>query len=350
MKIDMHNYESYLLDYQDGKLSQDEIERLRDFVLSQGMDWDALSEELPQLEAPEMHFDGKEALLQSEIAPLGPVNKNNYESYFVAYHEGLLGEEEQRQVLCFIRINDSLSDDFKLFGLSWLKPDTNEVFQGKESLKKESRVIPLFRKVAAVAAAMVLLFVAFWRRNESLPVQEMVAELKPIEAVQIVSMEPEMDIPTVKMPAVPQQIVTTHTHQSVAVSERSEMSLLAVLEPVAAQEATLSKDYLIAHNLVPDMQLYPMNMDYAFAESLMENDFEEEATGFGSLIGRGISQISNGRYGSVGELFGRGMRRATRQVIKTSAKVVMTAYYKTDYHIEEAKGRWQEKLDRENRK
>ena len=136
MKIDMHNYESYLLDYQDGKLSQDEIEQLRDFVLSQGMDWDALSEELPQLEVPEMHFDGKEALLQSEIAPLGPVNKNNYESYFVAYHEGLLGEEEQRQVLCFIRINDSLSDDFKLFGLSWLKPDTNEVFQGKESLKK----------------------------------------------------------------------------------------------------------------------------------------------------------------------------------------------------------------------
>lgn len=341
----MSNYESYLLDYQYGKLSCNEIKQLRDFVLCQGLDWETLTETLPQLEAPEVRFKDKESLLQAEIIPVGAVNENNYERYFTAYHEGDLDEEEQRQVLGFVRINPSLSDDFKLFGWTRLQPNADEVFQGKALLKKESRIVPLFGKMAAVAAAIALLLVIFWKRDDTLPQQEMVAELKPIAASQIEAKTSATAIPVNRTYSIDKQISNEKVRSETLVSERLEAPLLATLQPVTAQELTFSDDYLIAHNLAPDLHFYYWDVEYAFAEPLTESDFEEEEEA-GSLIDRGISQISNGRYGSLGELLGKGMHRATRQVIKTSAKVVFTAYCKTDYRIEEAKEKWQEKWNR----
>lgn len=62
MNITTDNYEAYLLDYLDGKLSPNEAEQLHAFVTAQGLDWGELTEALPQLEAPEMEFEGKERL------------------------------------------------------------------------------------------------------------------------------------------------------------------------------------------------------------------------------------------------------------------------------------------------
>lgn len=68
MNINIDNYEAYLLDYLDGKLSPNEAKQLQAFVTAQGLDWGELTEALPQLEAPEMEFVGKERLKKKGVA------------------------------------------------------------------------------------------------------------------------------------------------------------------------------------------------------------------------------------------------------------------------------------------
>lgn len=71
MNITADNYEAYLLDYLDGKLGSNEAEQLHAFVTAQGLDWGELTEALPQLEAPEMEFEGKERLKKKgTVVPL----------------------------------------------------------------------------------------------------------------------------------------------------------------------------------------------------------------------------------------------------------------------------------------
>jgi hypothetical protein len=60
--ITIDNYEAYLLDYMEGNLSPDEAEQLKAFVMTQGLDWNELTEELPHLEAPQIEFENKERL------------------------------------------------------------------------------------------------------------------------------------------------------------------------------------------------------------------------------------------------------------------------------------------------
>ena len=65
--INIDNYEAYLLDYMEGNLSPDEAEQLKAFVAAQGLDWDELTEELPNLEALQMVYEDKERLKKKDV-------------------------------------------------------------------------------------------------------------------------------------------------------------------------------------------------------------------------------------------------------------------------------------------
>lgn len=62
MNINIDNYEAYLIDYLDGNLTAEETAQLKAFVEAQGLDWAGLTEEMPQLAAPSVVFENKEAL------------------------------------------------------------------------------------------------------------------------------------------------------------------------------------------------------------------------------------------------------------------------------------------------
>lgn len=71
MNITTDNYEAYLLDYVEGNLSPEGAEELRQFVATQGLDWDELTEELPHLEAPALAYENKEGLKKkATVVPL----------------------------------------------------------------------------------------------------------------------------------------------------------------------------------------------------------------------------------------------------------------------------------------
>ena len=195
------------------------------------------------------------------------------------------------------------------------------VYEHKDALKKKAVVIPLYVKVVAAAAAVALLFGIFWFRSAT-PEQELMAELKPIEAEQVVS-NPTMVLaesqahfatptvkpntkPTMKPTAKPSTVPSPNTYK------RAEMPLLAELKPVAAP-------MLIQTESQPDLWL---DEDFYYASNDRLEPLEEgDESNDRSLVGRGIYKMTNGECDSFASLFGSGLRSVKTELASVETTV-----------------------------
>ena len=284
--ITTDNYEAYLLDYMDGNLSPDEAEQLKAFVAAQGMDWDELTEELPHLEAPQIAFEGKESLKQRAL---------------------------------------SLS-------------------KGRPSEKKRT-IIPLYVKIASVAAAAgLLLTVTLWP-EKSMQKTETIAELKPILPGRLITASETTTLPprTFRF-AQPQVVKKERPTFSETVSERVETPLVAQLEPQKAP--TLPTSSTVAE---PDFDLLAYRMNTGLALALInEYDFnsfskDEEFDREPSLISKGLLWLTNGRHDSFASIIASGLTTAKKELDLAATDFALTAYNRADESIEEAKEYWEEK-------
>lgn len=268
MNINIDNYEAYLLDYLDGKLSPNDAEQLQAFVTAHGLDWGELTEALPRLETPEMEF------------------------------------------------------------------------VGKERLKKKGVAVPLYVKIASVAAgAGLLLAIGLWPEKQ-LPKVEPVAELKPIEASLTVA---EMPVRIVSRPivqSVERQCVKKEIEKTL---ERTAVEVVAPLPSMKPMEvfAFTKEDYSIQPDL--DMLRCRLEAQQAFAYLLEGNAYEEEMPT--SWVGRNIYRMTEGRHASIGGLINAGLHIAKKEIKKASADVALATYYRAGEHMEEAKEHWQEKRE-----
>jgi hypothetical protein len=64
------------------------------------------------------------------------INRDNYEAYFLDYHEGQLSPEMVEEVLMFVEQNPDLKNVFNEFESVSLSADQNIIFEKKSSLKK----------------------------------------------------------------------------------------------------------------------------------------------------------------------------------------------------------------------
>ena len=224
---------------------------------------------------------------------------------------------------------------------------SSDTYPDKESLKKRAATIPLFVKISSLAAAIALLFAVFWKQDETLPKMETIAELKPIAASISEAETTPVIIPPKKIHQVgKQQVINqsirpkkTETEEK---PERIEVPNLAELQPLPAAELEAGS-YLTYREIQPNLPLplYFLNEYYAFENPYEEDGYEHKP----SLLDKGIIWLSGGRYDSFGNLVNSALTDAKKEVVKTTTKIAMTAYYKADYEIEEAKERWQEKWD-----
>lgn len=268
--ININNYEAYLLDYTDGNLGPDEAEQLKDFVVTQGMDWDELTEALPHLEAPQI------------------------------------------------------------------------AYEGKDGLKKKPAVVPLYVKIAsAAAAAGLLLTVSLWP-GKSLPKLESIAELKPIEAHCITHESDLLTLPHRPMQFV-KPVVAVKEELAPAVFERSELPVLAELEPIQTTKAKIANPVAIAEESDFEWLTYKMNNNLAFAQ-FTDDDFEDYDEESLSFISQGLLWLTNGRHSSFGSLISAGVNKAKQDFTDVAIDAALTAYYNAEERIEEAKERWEEKL------
>jgi hypothetical protein len=287
--ITTDNYEAYLLDYMDGNLSPDEAEQLKAFVAAQGMDWDELTEELPHLEAPQIAFEAKEKLMQRSL---------------------------------------SLS-------------------KGRSSEKKRT-IIPLYVKIASVAAAAgLLLTVTLWP-EKSMQKTETIAELKPILPGRLITASETTTLPLRTFRFVQPQVVKKERPTfSETVSERVETSLVAQLEPQKAPTLPTSStvaepDFnLLAYRMNTDLALALIN-EYGFKDFSENEEFDREP----SLIGKGLLWLTKGRHDSFASIIASGLTTAKKELDLAATDFALTAYNRADESFEEAKEYWEERIEK----
>ena len=73
------------------------------------------------------------------------INKDNYEAYFLDYHEGNLKPSEAEELFVFLELHPELNSEFEEFEGISVVPDDAINFPGKESLKKTG--IPLTAQI-----------------------------------------------------------------------------------------------------------------------------------------------------------------------------------------------------------
>lgn len=163
-KIDLHNYEAFLLDFIEGNLSETEVSELKFFaLLHPELNIDLESKYLPTLNKEESVFDFKTNLKKSEDELLLS-NKS------LMYVEGLMNTQEIFEFEKEISNDVILKKEVLLFTKTRLPVDASITFPYKEDLKKETTIISLFnRRLLAIAASVLLiigLFVLFINKNE----------------------------------------------------------------------------------------------------------------------------------------------------------------------------------------
>lgn len=414
MKISIDNYEAYLIDYMDGRLNNAEIQQLKAFCVQNHIDFEELTEDLPVLESTDDTFDEKEYLFKNKIIPFGSINEDNYEERFIAYQELLLDGEEEREVEEFADNNPFLLKDLRTYGNCRLEPDTTIVFKDKDNLKKKAVILPLYAKIAAVAAVIAVLFGLFWlpkNEDDNANQQPVLVELtpKPSENVlnpsekdNVISQNEESkdvarhvsddkqqesnkgvarnistreqqiqsaedvarNVSTEKQIALHNEDVARNVSTEFLTENETkeiqeirpeqigiEPELLASLTPKNATEIEVSKTFAIEYNLLPERVFFlPMN-DFYLAQNQEwddNNDYEYYDHHRPSLIGKGISWLSKGRYGSIGEIVSDGLRIAKREVIELSEQALVAVYIKADESFDEAKNRWEERFERKS--
>ena len=272
------------------------------------------------------------------------ITTDNYEAYLLDYMEGNLSPDEAEQLKAFVAAQgmdwDELTEELPHLEVPQI------AYEGKESLKKKSAIVPLYVKIAsAAAAAGLLLTVTLWPER-SMPKTEPVAELKPVLPTRLITSEERQTLPPRTVNFVTAQ---TKTAQNNKVKKqpntvRTETALLADLQPIKAGETPIALTAMHAND--PDFALiaYSMNTNLAFAqynESDFTDDVEDERDL--SLIGRGIYRLTDGRHDSFASLISTGLSTAKKEVSLAATDLALTAYYRADERFEEAKEQWQEK-------
>ena len=275
------------------------------------------------------------------------ITTDNYEAYLLDYTEGNLSPDEAEQLKAFVEAQ----------GMDW-----NELTEGlphleapqiefdKESLKKKGAIIPLYVKIASVAAAAgLLLTVSLWP-EKSMQKTDTIAELKPIKAQLNLNEEPMRIIPrrivqfVNTQPIESQSIEKTKTQNSHI--ERTETLALAELSPLKPKEtvniATTEPDAELEMKM--EMLRYRLESDMAFA-TIENASFDDEMLPT-SFIGRTIYRWSEGRYASINDLVNAGLHRTKQEISTVTTEMAMDVQQRAEEHLADAREYWQEKMEK----
>ena len=266
------------------------------------------------------------------------INIDNYEAYLLDYMEGNLDPDDTRQLKAFV-VAQGLDWDELTEDLPHLEALQIE-FEDKERLKKRRAVVPLYVKMAsAAAAAGLLLTVSLWP-EKSLPQLEPIAELNPIKTHSIML---ENDL--LKLPKKPTHFVKpiVVVKEEPVIFEKTELPLLAELEPIQTKETQIANPTAIAEESDFEWLTYRMNNNLAsnqFSHAFQTFDEDEESL---SLISRGLLWLTEGRHSSFASLISSSLTTAKKEISLAATDMALATYDNISDQFEEAKERWEEK-------
>ncbi len=151
-KINIENYEAFLLDHMEGNISTEDLVALQIFAAQHPhLNIDLNDMELVELNSYNALFEGKNDL------------KKVSDEQFVAYIENELNAEEKKNIEALCNLNSTLATELKLYKKTLLSADETIIFENKSSLKKqETKVLWLFSREVLAAAASLILIAGLW--------------------------------------------------------------------------------------------------------------------------------------------------------------------------------------------
>ncbi len=164
-KINIHNYEAYLLDFSEGNLT-DELQMELELFLIQHPELDINLSDLSLISLNEesISFSNKNSLKKTETDLVS-------EDQLVAYIEGELSVKEKTEVEKSCFKNPLLAKELALFQKTILEADSSVIYPNKNELKRKPKVIWFnFSSVKYSAAACVLFLIGlfvFWPKDQN---------------------------------------------------------------------------------------------------------------------------------------------------------------------------------------
>lgn len=163
-RIDISNYEEYVIDYLEGTLNGDVLESFQVFLLAHpeiAAEIEDMAEADLELQADEqVSFDASS--LKVNVTAVGSIHADNYEEHFAESAGNFLNNQQENELQDFMEANPALEKDFQLYQMTALKPDMAVRFDGKQDLK---RPIPLWEtapRFAYRAAAILIVALGAW--------------------------------------------------------------------------------------------------------------------------------------------------------------------------------------------
>ncbi|NOX85747.1 MAG: hypothetical protein GXO86_07260, partial [Chlorobi bacterium] len=159
MKVTRDNYEIWIIDYLDGRLTAGQVDELLAFFEENpDLKEEFESFEPVTLQPEELRFEQKSHLKKPQIIPAGEINENNYEKFFIGWYENDLTSGQKKETLAFIEKNPQLKKEFELHGQLIIKINNDVVYSGKDQLKRGRKIAIYWW--ASAAAAVILFFLA----------------------------------------------------------------------------------------------------------------------------------------------------------------------------------------------
>lgn len=105
--------------------------------------------------------------LKKQLVPIGEINEDNYEDFFIAYSENDLNNEQKADLDEFMAANQHLKKEYELHLKLKLIPDNTIVYQDKNKLKHSTRIIPFWYSSSAAAVLLIIASVWFFRSQQN---------------------------------------------------------------------------------------------------------------------------------------------------------------------------------------
>lgn len=239
-------------------------------------------------------------------------NMENYEERFVDYMEGQLDAAEMKEVEAFVALHPELEEDFKLFCSSKLTPDTAIVFTQKDKLmKQKTTVMPLFIRVAAIAASVALLI-----------------------GIGIHFMKPGQDVVLEKTPLItgltPIKSTMIDNPQSPSLLKPSTLKAI----PIPKDIVEVDEPVMLAQNeVIPTLE--PIKSTIVFNETETETELNYREPEIFLAVLESVDDPESSVFSAIDDDLYENTQKVKNSIYKKTAKAFLSAVYTADCYINE---------------
>jgi len=265
-KINLNNYEAFMIDYLEGNLSAEDSSALKDFAVLH-----------PELE---LNFD--EELITLEKENISFYEKENLkvdfkEEFVIGFMENILNEREKEYANGLAKNNNPFKHELNLYKKTIVRPDEDIIYENKAALKRKAKLIVFNKAIVFRIAAGILLLVGVWFLMTLLFVNQrnIVPELAAKRAIKA-----PKDVKEIKSVKQPKVNSIEKKYLTIPIPKNNNATQNAVIShniPNLSEESTVAKTSIPLANLPDDTTTFDSNQQIdSNVVKLANADYQEK--------------------------------------------------------------------------